>query len=150
MQGILKKKMNLLKTALNCQYGIPILPQTHLLQNQIIREEVQERKNKSFWMILQDFKGKKRKLMRKLKLSGRILNKKLRTWLLRQELLSLAVLTFLVLLAQQLKLAQQINILNVNPSNVDLIHQTVALIPLDGPFILNGSLQPIKDDSQDV
>ncbi|GKD20141.1 hypothetical protein Tco_1221844 [Tanacetum coccineum] len=30
-------------------------------------------------MILQDFKGKKRKLMRKLKLSGRILNKKLRT-----------------------------------------------------------------------
>ncbi|GJY81273.1 putative ribonuclease H-like domain-containing protein [Tanacetum coccineum] len=27
------------KTALNCQYGIPILPQTHLLQNQIIREE---------------------------------------------------------------------------------------------------------------
>ncbi|GJS71547.1 hypothetical protein Tco_0704388 [Tanacetum coccineum] len=38
-QGILKKKMNLLKTALNCQYGIPILPQTHLLQNQIIRDE---------------------------------------------------------------------------------------------------------------
>ncbi|GKD17470.1 hypothetical protein Tco_1206628, partial [Tanacetum coccineum] len=44
-QGILTKKMNLLKTALNCQYGIPILPQTHLLQNQIIREEVQERKS---------------------------------------------------------------------------------------------------------
>ncbi|GKB03443.1 hypothetical protein Tco_0831586 [Tanacetum coccineum] len=104
MQGILKKKMNLLKIALNCQYGIPILPQTHLLQNQITREEFQERKNKSSWMILQDFKGKKRKLMRKLKLPGRILNKKLRTWLLREELLNLAVLTFLVLLAQQLKL----------------------------------------------
>ncbi|GKG28805.1 hypothetical protein Tco_0416170, partial [Tanacetum coccineum] len=42
---------------------------------------------------------------RKLKLSGSLLNKKLRTWLLRQELLSLAVLTFLVPLAQQLKLA---------------------------------------------
>ncbi|GJT67137.1 hypothetical protein Tco_1018617 [Tanacetum coccineum] len=41
MPGILKKKMNLIKTALNCQYGIPILPQTHLLQNQIIREEEQ-------------------------------------------------------------------------------------------------------------
>ncbi|GKG47584.1 hypothetical protein Tco_0507069, partial [Tanacetum coccineum] len=26
------------------------------------REEVQERKNKSFWMILQDFKGKRKKL----------------------------------------------------------------------------------------
>ncbi|GJW22395.1 putative ribonuclease H-like domain-containing protein, partial [Tanacetum coccineum] len=38
MLGILKKKMNLIKTALNCQYGIPILPQTHLFQNQIIRE----------------------------------------------------------------------------------------------------------------
>ncbi|GJZ85729.1 hypothetical protein Tco_0651068, partial [Tanacetum coccineum] len=25
-----------------------------------------------------------------------------------------------------------------------------ALIPLDGPVKLNGSLQPIKDDSQDV
>ncbi|GJW62297.1 hypothetical protein Tco_0111632 [Tanacetum coccineum] len=34
-----------------------------------------KRKNKSFWMILQDYKGKKRKLMRKLKLSERILNK---------------------------------------------------------------------------
>ncbi|GKG35149.1 hypothetical protein Tco_0440303 [Tanacetum coccineum] len=32
MQGILKKKMNLLKIALNFQYGIPILQQTHLLQ----------------------------------------------------------------------------------------------------------------------
>ncbi|GJT05686.1 putative ribonuclease H-like domain-containing protein [Tanacetum coccineum] len=31
----------------DCQYGIPILPQTHLLQNQIIRKEVHERKNKS-------------------------------------------------------------------------------------------------------
>ncbi|GJX13750.1 hypothetical protein Tco_0205508 [Tanacetum coccineum] len=72
--------MNLLKTALNSQYGIPIPQQTHLLQKQIMREEVQERKNKSFWMILQDFKGKKRKLMRKLKLSGRILNKKLKLW----------------------------------------------------------------------
>ncbi|GJS40244.1 hypothetical protein Tco_0565287 [Tanacetum coccineum] len=53
--------------------------QTLLLQKQTIRMEVQERKNKSYWMILQDFKCKKRKLLRKLKLSGRILNKKLRT-----------------------------------------------------------------------
>ncbi|GJZ43764.1 putative ribonuclease H-like domain-containing protein [Tanacetum coccineum] len=60
MQGILKKKMNLLKTALNCQYGIPILPQTHLLQNQIIREEVQERKKQVLWMICKTSKGKKR------------------------------------------------------------------------------------------
>ncbi|GKF60001.1 hypothetical protein Tco_0176787 [Tanacetum coccineum] len=45
MQGILKKKMNLLKTALNSQYGIPIPQQTYLLQKQIIREEVQGRKN---------------------------------------------------------------------------------------------------------
>ncbi|GJS78180.1 putative ribonuclease H-like domain-containing protein [Tanacetum coccineum] len=36
--GILKKKLKLIKTVLNCQYGIPILPQ---------RNEVQERKNKS-------------------------------------------------------------------------------------------------------
>ncbi|GJS16619.1 putative ribonuclease H-like domain-containing protein [Tanacetum coccineum] len=43
MLGILKKKMNLLKNALNTQYGIPILQQTHLLQNQIIREEVLKR-----------------------------------------------------------------------------------------------------------
>ncbi|GJY17838.1 hypothetical protein Tco_0389329 [Tanacetum coccineum] len=41
-QGILKKKMNLLKTALSCQYGIPILPQTHLLQNQIKRKNLEQ------------------------------------------------------------------------------------------------------------
>ncbi|GJU23382.1 ribonuclease H-like domain-containing protein [Tanacetum coccineum] len=35
MLGILKKKMNLLKTALNSQYGIHIPQQTHLLQNQL-------------------------------------------------------------------------------------------------------------------
>ncbi|GJY96566.1 hypothetical protein Tco_0513476 [Tanacetum coccineum] len=74
-----------------------------------ILQQVQERKNKSLWMNLKDLKGKKGKLMRKLKLSGRSLNKKLRTWLFKQELLSLAVLTFLVLLAHQLKLAKLIN-----------------------------------------
>ncbi|GJT35805.1 ribonuclease H-like domain-containing protein [Tanacetum coccineum] len=52
MQGILKKKMNLLKIALNFQYGIPILQQTHLLQKQIIREWVQERKKSLFGMYL--------------------------------------------------------------------------------------------------
>ncbi|GKA65154.1 putative ribonuclease H-like domain-containing protein, partial [Tanacetum coccineum] len=39
-------------------------------------------------------KGKQRKLMRKLKLSGRSLNKKLRTWLYKKELLRLAGLSF--------------------------------------------------------
>ncbi|GJR12838.1 putative ribonuclease H-like domain-containing protein, partial [Tanacetum coccineum] len=43
------------------------------------REKVQERKNKPFWMNLTDLRGKKRRLMRKLKLSRRILHKKLST-----------------------------------------------------------------------
>ncbi|GJT63226.1 hypothetical protein Tco_1006759 [Tanacetum coccineum] len=37
----------------------------------MIREKVQERKNKSLWMTLKDLRGKKRRLNRKLKLSGR-------------------------------------------------------------------------------
>ncbi|GJS15079.1 putative ribonuclease H-like domain-containing protein [Tanacetum coccineum] len=59
------------------------------------KREGQERKNKSLWMNLKDLRDKKRKLMRKLKLSGR----SLRPWLYKKELLRLAVLTFLVLLA---------------------------------------------------
>ncbi|GJS18848.1 putative ribonuclease H-like domain-containing protein [Tanacetum coccineum] len=41
LSGILTKKMNLLKTVLKFHSGIPILPQTPLLQNQIKREEEQ-------------------------------------------------------------------------------------------------------------
>ncbi|GJX73259.1 hypothetical protein Tco_0311854 [Tanacetum coccineum] len=81
------KKINLLKTALNCQYGISYSPQTHLLQKTDNNRRVQERKNKSFWDDLQDFKGKKKKPMRSEDL-GLILNNKLRTLLLRQELLN--------------------------------------------------------------
>ncbi|GJX66245.1 ribonuclease H-like domain-containing protein [Tanacetum coccineum] len=44
--GILKKKLKLIKTDLNCQYGIPILPQ---------RKEVQERKNKMMRFAVADF-----------------------------------------------------------------------------------------------
>ncbi|GJT23873.1 putative ribonuclease H-like domain-containing protein [Tanacetum coccineum] len=70
MQGILKKKMNLIKTALKCQYGIPILQQTHMLQNQIIREEVQERKN-NLSGYLGNTSKQERKQMRKLEASAR-------------------------------------------------------------------------------
>ncbi|GKG14257.1 hypothetical protein Tco_0353857, partial [Tanacetum coccineum] len=41
-------------------------------------------------MNLNDLRGKRRRLMRKLKLSGRSLHKKLRTWLYKKELLRLA------------------------------------------------------------
>ncbi|GJS52054.1 putative ribonuclease H-like domain-containing protein [Tanacetum coccineum] len=62
---------------------IPISPQTPLLfssSKQIKREEVQERKNKSFWMILQDFKGRvEANEEAKKALQQRSLNKKMRT-----------------------------------------------------------------------
>ncbi|GKE82382.1 hypothetical protein Tco_1552382 [Tanacetum coccineum] len=52
------------------------------------REEEQ-----AFLMNLKDLRGKKRRLMRKLKLSRRSLHKQLRAWLYKQELLRLAWLT---------------------------------------------------------
>ncbi|GJR10509.1 hypothetical protein Tco_0793161 [Tanacetum coccineum] len=56
-KGILTKKMNLLKTVLKFLTGIRILPQTPLLQNQMKREEVQERKKEVLSVDLEDFKG---------------------------------------------------------------------------------------------
>ncbi|GJX01792.1 hypothetical protein Tco_0185705 [Tanacetum coccineum] len=76
MLGILKKMMNLIKNALNLQYGIPIFHKPYLLSKLDHKRGGPRAKKQSFWMILQDFKGKKRKLIRKLKPRGRILNKK--------------------------------------------------------------------------
>ncbi|GKF46539.1 hypothetical protein Tco_0136341, partial [Tanacetum coccineum] len=53
----------------------------------------QGRKNKSFWMNLKDLRGKKRMLMRQLKISGMSLHKQLRICLYKQKLLRLAVST---------------------------------------------------------
>ncbi|GJR87723.1 ribonuclease H-like domain-containing protein [Tanacetum coccineum] len=71
-KGILKKRMNLLKTALYCPYGLLVLQQSLLYSKQMIREKVQERKNKSLWMNLKELKRQNRKLMRKLKLSEEV------------------------------------------------------------------------------
>ncbi|GKF46531.1 hypothetical protein Tco_0136333, partial [Tanacetum coccineum] len=131
------------------------------------KREGPKEEEQAFWMNLKDVRGKKRRLMRKLKLSGRSLHKKLRTWLYKkQELLRLAVLTFLVLLAHQLKLA-------VLTYLIMLAHQSVLTLsdptnpeqddseipPLKDIYqnstdscesLRNRSLQPIKDDSQNV
>ncbi|GKB12564.1 putative ribonuclease H-like domain-containing protein, partial [Tanacetum coccineum] len=112
-QGILTKKMNMLKTVLYCPYGLLILQQSLQHYQQMIKEKVQERKNKSLWMTLKDLRSKKRKLMRKLKFSGR----SSRPWLLKKELLSLVVLTFLVLLAHFSTVSTPAKASNTNPLN---------------------------------
>ncbi|GKD56251.1 hypothetical protein Tco_1289638, partial [Tanacetum coccineum] len=141
MHWILKKRMNLLKTALYCQYGLLILQHSLMYYKQMIRDKVQKRKNKSLWMNLKDLRGKKRRLIRKLKLSGRSLHKKLRTWLYNKELLSLAVLTSLVLLAHQLKLA----VLTFLVNTVSIPVSTAS--PNEG-LSLSDPTNPKQDDSE--
>ncbi|GJW36972.1 hypothetical protein Tco_0059892 [Tanacetum coccineum] len=80
---------------------------TPLLQNQTKREEVQERKNKSFWMILQDFKGRERSYVGSLESSHKesLKNKTLRKKLLRRSWKKIASTIRYCTVAQTAKLA---------------------------------------------
>ncbi|GJZ01331.1 hypothetical protein Tco_0519292 [Tanacetum coccineum] len=79
------------------------------------------------------------------------LEQKLRTWLLRQELLSLAVLTFLVLLAQQLKLAVSKLLINVSiPVSAASPKEGLSLSDTTNSQEDDSEIPPLEDIHQDT
>ncbi|GJZ25114.1 hypothetical protein Tco_0562573 [Tanacetum coccineum] len=100
MLGILKKKMNLIKTAFEAQYGNSIIPKLICFNDiQIIREESKRARTSLSWMSCIDFKGKKSKIKEEaeaLRKNPRTRN--LRLGLTEQELLIKPVSTLVILI----------------------------------------------------
>ncbi|GJW64615.1 putative ribonuclease H-like domain-containing protein [Tanacetum coccineum] len=114
----------------------------------MIRDKIQKRKNKSLWMNLKDLRGKKRKQLRKLKISER----SLRPWLFKKERLRLAILTFLVLLAHQLKLALLTLLIRISiplVQNPPVLMSGLSLSDLINTEEDDSKIPPLEDTYQD-